>query len=50
MTARQLIPGAYERNTQTHRQPGSMGGPACRFRCDSSGSELDGRGDETGAP
>ena len=30
--ARQLIPGAYERNTQTRRQPGSMGrsgfGPA----------------------
>jgi len=25
-TARQLIPGAYERNTLTHRQPGSMGG------------------------
>jgi hypothetical protein len=23
-----LIPGAYERNTLTHRQPGSMGGPA----------------------
>jgi hypothetical protein len=27
-TPRQLIPGAYERNTLTHRQPGSMGGPA----------------------
>ena len=26
-TARRLIPGAYERNTLTHRQPGSMGGP-----------------------
>jgi hypothetical protein len=25
LTARQLIPGAYERNTATHRQPGSMG-------------------------
>jgi hypothetical protein len=24
----QLIPGAYERNTLTHRQLGSMGGPA----------------------
>ena len=23
-----LIPGAYERNTLTHRQLGSMGGPA----------------------
>jgi hypothetical protein len=23
-----LIPGAYERNTLTHRQSGSMGGPA----------------------
>ena len=23
-----LIPGAYERNTLTHRQPGAMGGPA----------------------
>ena len=23
-----LIPGAYERNTLTHRQAGSMGGPA----------------------
>lgn len=23
-----LIPGAYERNTSTHRQLGSMGGPA----------------------
>jgi hypothetical protein len=23
-----LIPGAYERNTLTYRQPGSMGGPA----------------------
>jgi len=27
-TPRQLIPGAYERNTLTHRQPGAMGGPA----------------------
>ena len=27
-TARELIPGAYERNTLTRRQPGSMGGPA----------------------
>jgi hypothetical protein len=26
--ARHLIPGAYERNTLTHRQLGSMGGPA----------------------
>lgn len=26
--ARTLIPGAYERNTLTHRQSGSMGGPA----------------------
>lgn len=26
--AQVLIPGAYERNTLTHRQPGSMGGPA----------------------
>lgn len=26
-TARELIPGAYERNTLTRRQPGSMGGP-----------------------
>lgn len=25
---RQLIPGAYERTTLTHRQAGSMGGPA----------------------
>ena len=23
-----IIPGAYERNTLTHRQMGSMGGPA----------------------
>lgn len=23
-----IIPGAYERNTLTYRQPGSMGGPA----------------------
>ena len=28
LTARQLIPGAYERNTLTYRQPGFMGGPA----------------------
>ena len=27
MTAQPLIPGAYERNTLTHRQSGSMGGP-----------------------
>ena len=27
-TARQLIPGAYDSTTLTHRQPGSMGGPA----------------------
>ena len=27
-TARQLIPGAYERNTLTFRQPGAMGGAA----------------------
>jgi hypothetical protein len=27
-SGRQLIPGAYERNTLTHRQPGSMSGPA----------------------
>lgn len=27
-TAQALIPGAYEQNTLTHRQPGSMGGPA----------------------
>ena len=26
LAARRLIPGAYERNTLTHRQPGSMGG------------------------
>lgn len=26
---RTLIPGAYERNTLTHRQSGAMGGPAC---------------------
>ena len=26
--ARRLIPGAYERNTLTHRQPGAMTGPA----------------------
>jgi hypothetical protein len=26
--APQLIPGAYDRTTSTHRQPGSMGGPA----------------------
>ena len=26
--AQALIPGAYERNTLTHRQMGSMGGPA----------------------
>jgi hypothetical protein len=26
--AQPLIPGAYERNTLTHRQPGSMSGPA----------------------
>ena len=26
--AQALIPGAYERNTLTYRQPGSMGGPA----------------------
>ena len=26
--AQALIPGAYERNTLTHRQLGSMGGPA----------------------
>jgi hypothetical protein len=28
MTAQELIPGAYERSTLTHRQSGSMGGPA----------------------
>ena len=28
LTARQLIPGAYDRNTLTYRQSGSMGGPA----------------------
>ena len=27
ITAQRLIPGAYERDTLTHRQPGSMGGP-----------------------
>ena len=26
--AQDMIPGAYERNTLTHRQMGSMGGPA----------------------
>ena len=26
-TARELIPGAYDRSTLTHRQPGSMGSP-----------------------
>jgi hypothetical protein len=26
--AQKLIPGAYERNTLTHRQSGSMGGPS----------------------
>jgi hypothetical protein len=26
--AQPIIPGAYERNTLTHSQPGSMGGPA----------------------
>ena len=26
--ARALIPGAYEQNTLTYRQPGSMSGPA----------------------
>jgi hypothetical protein len=25
--ARTLIPGGYEQNTLTHRQPGAMGGP-----------------------
>ena len=25
--ARTLIPGAYEQNTLTHRQPGAIGGP-----------------------
>jgi len=25
--ARRLIPGAYEQNTLTHRQPGAIGGP-----------------------
>ena len=28
LTARQLIPGAYERDTLTHREPGAMGGSA----------------------
>jgi hypothetical protein len=28
LTARELIPGAYERRTLARRQPGSMGGPA----------------------
>jgi hypothetical protein len=28
LSARQLIPGAYDRGTLTHRQPGAMGGPA----------------------
>lgn len=27
ITAQRLIPGAYERNTLTHRQSGSIGGP-----------------------
>jgi hypothetical protein len=26
--AQAIIPGAYERNTLTHRQTGAMGGPA----------------------
>jgi len=28
---RKMIPGAYEPNTLTHRQPGAMGGPPFRF-------------------
>ena len=32
LTAQQLIPGAYERNTRAQRQPGSMGGYP--FGCD----------------
>jgi hypothetical protein len=29
--ARRLIPGAYEQNTATHRQAGSMGAPQFGF-------------------
>jgi hypothetical protein len=31
MDVQPLIPGAYERNTLTHRQAGSMSGPASGF-------------------
>ena len=38
-----LIPGTYERNTLTYRQPGSMGAHVCR-RADRF--QFDGRGDD----
>ena len=39
--ARLLIPGAYDRTTLTHRQPGSMGGAAFGSESPSGPSSLD---------
>jgi hypothetical protein len=36
--AQQLIPGAYDRSTLTHRQAGSIGGPASGSGAVSGGS------------
>lgn len=39
--ARRLIPGAYDRTTLTHRQPGSMGGGASGAGIPSGISSMD---------
>ena len=39
--ARHLIPGAYDRTTLTHRQPGSMGGAAFGSDMPSGHSTMD---------
>ena len=39
--ARRLIPGAYDRTTVTHRQPGSMGGGASGAGIPSGISSMD---------
>jgi len=39
--AQRLIPGAYDRTTLTHRQPGSMGGGAFGSNMPSGPSSMD---------
>ena len=39
--ARLLIPGAYDRTTLTHRQPGSMGGAAFGSEIPGGPSSMD---------